>query len=312
MLKKTRPDGTYIEGLHHFTRMLPYMMPGRTESAIYFEQEFDVTETLPYIEKWNREHEDSEGRLTFFQVFLCGLARTVALRPDLNRFISGFNYYQRNEILLNFIAKKELTDEGEEINITVPFSPFETLWSVRKKIHGYVNRGKSDAGNESDDLNETLMKFPRFFLKFFFRMYNFLDYHNILPASLIKADPMYVTSFVTNVGSVGVDAPFHHNFERGTCGIFIALGKFKKFRYLDEAGKLQERDVVKVTYTLDDRIKDGIYCAKSIDLFKEMVENPSILENPPELEKVNLERLKLKKFRPEEAEGCRNECVEKE
>lgn len=281
MLKKTRPDGTYIKGLHHFTRMMPYLMPGRTESTIYFEQEFDLTETLPFIEEWNKKRKDSQGKLTFFQVFLCALARTVALRPDLNRFISGYNYYQRNEILFNFVAKKELTDEGEEINITVPFSPFDTLSSVGEKVQRRISKGKSGEGTDGDDINALLMKFPRFFLRFFFRFYDFLDYHNVLPASLIKADPMYVTSFITNVGSVGVDAPFHHNFEHGNCGLFVALGKFKKFRSLDKEGKLQERDVVKVTYTLDDRIKDGIYCAKSIDLFQDMVEHPAQLIAPP-------------------------------
>lgn len=309
MLIKNRPDGTYIKGLHHFTRLIPYLMPGRTESTIYFEQEFDVTETLTYLNKVNSSLQSNEEKQTFFQIFLCGLVRTMALRPDLNRFISGYNFYQRNQILFNFVAKKELTDEGEEINITIPFSPFETLSSIKEKVQNYIKRGKNDEGSDSDDANRLLMKMPRGLIKLFFRLYNFLDYHNILPASLIKADPMYVSTFITNVGSLGIDAPFHHNFERGTCGIFIALGKIKKFRFIDENGSLRERDVVKVTFTYDDRIKDGIYCARAIDLFKEMVENPETLEMPPKIEEVNLQRLKLKKYSPEKAAECRDACM---
>ncbi|MBN2626214.1 MAG: 2-oxo acid dehydrogenase subunit E2 [Spirochaetales bacterium] len=302
MLFKKRPDGTLIKGLHHFTRALPYMMPGRTESAIYFEQDFDITETLAYIDR-------NRGKTRFFQIFLCALARTIALRPDLNRFVSGYNYYQRNQILLNFIAKKELTDEGEEINVSVPFSPFDTLHTVKDRMERLIEKGRKSEDSDSDDLNVLLMKFPRVFLRFFFWMYRFLDFHNILPASLIKSDPTYVSTFITNVGSVGIDAPFHHNFEHGNCGIFIALGKYRKFRYIDEEGRLVTRDVVKVTFTYDDRIKDGIYCARSIDLLKKMVENPALLETPPALEDVDLKRLNLKHFPAEKAQELRAACL---
>ena len=53
MFTKRRNDGTYIEDLPHFTRMLPYVMPSRTESAIYFEQDFDVTKSLEYVREAN-------------------------------------------------------------------------------------------------------------------------------------------------------------------------------------------------------------------------------------------------------------------
>jgi hypothetical protein len=40
---------------------------------------------------------------------------------------------------------------------------------------------------------------------------------------------------------------------------------------------------VKVTFTYDDRITDGIYCGRAIELFRTFVENPEQLERPPEL-----------------------------
>lgn len=293
MLKKTRCDGTFIEGLHHYTRMTPYVMPHRTESTIYFEQEFDVTHTLSYI---NQRNDSSEHSISFFQVFLCALARTMAERPDLNRFVSGFHYYQRNEILFNFVAKREISDEGEEINVTIPFSPYETLSTGAEKIHNYINRGKSEEGNESETANIILMKLPRPFIRLFFKAYAWFDYHNLAPASLIKADPMYSSVFITNVGSIGVDAPFHHNFERGTCGIFVALGLLKKKNYIKDDGSVGTKDVVKVTFTYDDRIKDGFYCARAIEYFREYVENPEVLESEPELTEAQLKRLALKHF----------------
>jgi hypothetical protein len=40
---------------------------------------------------------------------------------------------------------------------------------------------------------------------------------------------------------------------------------------------------VKVTFTYDDRIADGIYCGRAIDLLRSFVEDPRPLETPPEL-----------------------------
>lgn len=294
MLKKSRPDGTYLRNLPHFTRMLPYLMPTRSESCIYFEQQFDVTQTLEYVRRLNRASEGNGKRVTFFQVFLCAAARTLAVRPNLNRFISGYNYYQRNKILFNFVAKKDLTDEGAEINVLIPFEPDETLSSVAAKVAAFVTRGKGDEGAKSDDTNALLMKLPRWMLRVVIWALRVLDYHNMLPASFILSMPFWASIFFTNVGSVGIDAPFHHNFNIGTCGFFVALGKIRKERVVCPDGAVQERDMVKVTFTYDDRIADGIYCGRAIDLFRGFVENPEQLEKPPALSQEDKAALMLR------------------
>jgi hypothetical protein len=283
MLKKSRPDGTWLGNLSHFTRILPYLMPIRTDASIYFEQHFDVTKALEYVRKHNSQNGRTGGRLSFFHLFLCAAVRTIALRPKMNRFVSGLNYYQRNQIVFNFVAKKQLTDEGGEINITIPFAPDETLETVSAKVTAHVSRGKGDEGNEGDDINALLMKFPRWIIRLVIWGIRYLDYHNMLPASFIKSLPFYATIFFTNVGSVGIDAPFHHNFNIGTCGFFIALGKMRRESVVAADGTVEKRDRVKVTFTYDDRIADGIYCGKAIDLFRDFVENPEPLEKPMEI-----------------------------
>ena len=274
MFTKNRKDGTFIRDLPYFTRLMPYLMPKRSEACIYFEQELDVTKTLEYVRAANARCAPGEKALTAFQVILCAAVRTLALRPKLNRFVSGFRYYQRNAIVFNFVAKKELTDGGAEINVTLPFSPFDTLSTLPKKVADYVSRVKKGEATDADDLNALLARLPRFVNRIVFWTISFLDYHNALPLSFTKGLPFYSSVFFTNVGSVGIDAPFHHNFEFGTCGLFVAIGKFRREN---------DRDMVKVTFTYDDRITDGIYCGRAIDLLRSLVEDPSALETPPEL-----------------------------
>ena len=294
MLKKSRPDGTYLRGLPHFTRMLPYLMPSRTDASIYFEQDFDVTHAMAYIRDANGRREGDERRITFFQVFLCAAVRTLALRPKMNRFVSGFNYYQRNRILFNFVAKKKLSDEGEEINVTIPFSPDETLSTLPQKVKEFVSRGKRGDDVKSDSTNALLVKLPRWMIRLVIRLLRSLDFHNMLPESFILSMPFWASVFFTNVGSVGIDAPLHHNFNMGTCGLFIALGKIRKESATTPEGTVEQRERVKVTFTFDDRITDGIYCGRAVDLFRGFVENPEKLENPPELSPEQRAELMLK------------------
>lgn len=294
MFTKKRSDGTYIKDLPYFTRIVPYAMPTRTEAAIYFEQDFDVTRTLEYVKKANEGSAPGQKKLTLFQILLCATVRTIALRPKLNRFVAGLRYYQRNRIAFNFVAKRELTDGGEEINLTLDFSPFETLATLPPKVQAHVSRAKRGETNDSDQFNRLLAKLPRWVNKIVVRLLFWVDYQNGLPADFIKGMPFFATVFFTNVGSVGIDAPFHHNFEFGTCGLFIALGKIRKEVVLDAEGKAVTRDLVKVTFTYDDRIADGIYCGKGIDLLRSFVEDPALLETRPEISPELLAELGIK------------------
>ena len=93
MFTKKRPDGTYIKDLHFFTQLMPYLLPTRTEAAIYYEQEFDVTKTLEYIRKRKRGNLPSRDggnvRVSLFYILLYAAVRAIALKPKMNRFVSG-------------------------------------------------------------------------------------------------------------------------------------------------------------------------------------------------------------------------------
>jgi hypothetical protein len=294
MFTKKRPDGTYIKKMHFFTRLMPYLMPTRTESTIFFEQELDVTKTLKYVRQRIKDNPDGP-KISMFYIILYAAVRVIAQRPKLNRFVSGYRYYQRNRIRFNFVAKRDLSDEGEEINVTMSFSPLLTLEQFCEKIHKQVSSVKKGSGTSTEKLNAFLSSLPRFLIKAFFRMVKWLDYHNALPLSLLDDLPFYNTIFFTNTGSVGIDAPFHHNFEIGNCGIFCAVGKVRKERYIAPGEKFDVRDAVKLIFTYDDRITDGIYCARAIDMVRDLVENPEKLELPLELTDEQIEKLGLAK-----------------
>ncbi len=298
MLKNKRKDGSPIRGLPAFTGIMPYLMPDKAGSVIFYPEDYDITDTLAYIKEWNRDNARGERvLLTLFEVVLCATARTICLRPRINRFIAGKKYYQRNRVLLSFVAKKELTDAGKEVNVKIPFRPEETLATTARKVRDYIRDCTSDDGEDNEKVVDTMMKFPGPFLRFFNFAYNWLDNHNLLPYSVTQSDPMWSSVFLANIGSFGLDAPFHHLFERGTCPIFMAVGKVRAVNRLskgpDGSPRVEERRMLRVNYSFDDRIADGIYMGRSLELIKRFIENPALLAEPENIPPEILAELSL-------------------
>jgi hypothetical protein len=300
MLMKKRCDGTLIRDLPPFTILMPYVMPTRTGSMIYYEQELDVTRTLAQVKTVNRELIKRREILTLFDVVICAAVRAVAMRPRANRFIAGGRFYQRNQIAVNFVAKKELTDEGEEVNVKIPFEPFETLETVAQKVKRYVRKAVSASGMDNDQVVKTLVRFPHFVLRIVARSLLWLDAHNLMPADMIESDPCFSSIFLTNVGSFGLETPpYHHLFERGNCPIFIAMGKVRTQNRLEADGSIVERKTLILRYSFDDRIADGTYMGRTLDLVKKFVEDAEALVAPPLIDPAIIAELKLRAPAPD-------------
>jgi len=279
-----RCDGKQIRNLSNYRRVYPFVMKTRTESAIYADFEFEVEKTLEYMEKVNAGL--SEKKVKFFHIFVASLVRTVAMRPQLNRFVMGRRIFQRDEIQISMIVKKKLDEESDYSNIKVTFDPRDTLDSVIQKMAKSLEYGRGDEKKHEEKEIDILIKFPDIILRFIVWVWRGLDYYGILPASIVKDDPMYASVYVTNLGSLGLNSVYHHLFEYGNASNFLALGKIHKAPLVDENGELKVKDVVRIGYTLDDRISEGIYFVKAVELFKSFMQNPEILENPPPEEDI--------------------------
>jgi len=101
-----------------------------------------------------------------------------------------------------------------------------------------------------------------------------LDRHNLLPRGMIDPDPMYASVFAANVGSVGLEAPFHHLYEYGTISVFGVMGRVRKTTFTDAEGRASVRDGLHVRWSLDERINDGFYAARSLEMVREVMEDP--------------------------------------
>lgn len=77
-------------------------MPPRAEGVVYHPQRIEVGGLLAWLEERNASRSEAEP-VTLSQDFLTAIARTLSLRPEVNRFVSGRRTYRHNEISVSFI-----------------------------------------------------------------------------------------------------------------------------------------------------------------------------------------------------------------
>ncbi len=271
-----RKDGYWLrdtDALHAFT---PYLMPNRTENEAFILEQIDLTNILSYLEKKNAEQ--PEYKYTIFHVITAALAKAITLRPKMNRFIKGRRIYERNELTFAFVVKKKFADEAHEALAFLSFDKDCTIDVVHDRIMKEIYECRSEKLDNSTAGMDMLLKLPRPVLKVLIGILNILDYHGRVPLSLIKTDPNYASVFMSNLGSIGLKAGYHHLNNWGTNSIFVTIGEKAMRPIYDADGNAAIRPVLELGLTLDERIADGYYYAKTVKLVKHLLQNPEMLE----------------------------------
>lgn len=267
-----RKDAVEIKVTDPFHMIVPYVMPKRTEAEVSSCEKFDITKTLKYIEKINKKRDDND-RLKLFHCICYVLAKTVYLRPKMNIFIAGRKFWQRNDISLSFVAKQKFEDEAQEVLLFMKAQPEWTLNDISKFIIGDVKKARKQKGNDLDKTMTLIGSLPRPILTLVFWIVSRLEYHGIMPEALSKGDPNYSTLLLSNLGSIGAGAPYHHLSNYGTCSMMCTIGTIEK-------SNDNKKDILPMTIIFDERIADGFYFAKSLRIGKYLFEHPEEFEKP--------------------------------
>ncbi len=277
-----RPDGYYIEDTDTMHKFFPFMLPDRTENEAVMSETVDLTNIKAYLEKKNAD--SPEFKYTFFHVICAAIAKTIYLRPRMNRFYAGKRFYERRDIILSFTAKKRLVDNSDEALAIIKIdkdtgeAPIEQIYSkIKKFVYSVRREGKNDG---STDVMETILRLPRPIVKLLMRTLRFLEYHGKYPTSLMKDDPYYSSVFVSNLGSIKMHASYHHLTNWGTNSLFVVIDEKKPTAFFNEDGTYEVREALKLGITVDERIADGVYFANSIKILRKLLENPELLELP--------------------------------
>ena len=279
LFNKDRKDAKYINPEGSIAAIFPFIFDKRTESEVSSTIDIDVEELCKYVDEKNKEG-NLEYKMTYFHAIMASFGIVFFNRNKLNRFIRNKRLYERNKITFAFIAKDKMSDDADEKIICMDLDPNDTGLDLSKKMAIDVFKSKKEGKNDFDDILKKFTNLPHFLLSIIVNFVKFLDKHGKNPKALTEGDTNYATVIFSNLGSIKSNSCYHHLNEYGTNSIVITIGTIKK--------KGTKR-VVDMTFTLDERIADGFYFARSIQLADYIASNPKLLLEDFE-KKVEIEK----------------------
>lgn len=254
------------------------LKPKRHENEVYINKAIDVTNLVEFI-----QNKKTQGiHYTYFHAFLTAIAKVIYNRPKLNRFILNRHVYEHNTITISFVAKVTLDDKSEELMFCIPIDGNDNIDTISKKVADRVNKLRTNkvdkkGANEKIDI---LGKLPNFIRVPLFGLIKFLDKVDMLPSSLVKNNIYFSSMIISNLGSIHCGAIYHNLIDFGTCSSLTTIGEIKNIKVYHDDGSKEIKKMCEFGITLDERIGDGFYYAKSINMVEKVLSDPESLLQP--------------------------------
>ncbi|MBN9106678.1 MAG: 2-oxo acid dehydrogenase subunit E2 [Propionibacteriaceae bacterium] len=271
--RRGRRDSTRIDLGGSLNALFPYLMKGRNESIAYYPVVVDAENLLAHVEKVK----GTDEQITVFEAVLLALVRILRERPTLNRYIIGRRLYQRDNVELSFVARRQYTLDSSETNVFVKIRPGDDATEALRRIRGEITVAKSGEQKSDDRLVELFLHLPRGVLRLAVKALETWDFYLDTPGFLRGIDPLRCSAYIANLGSVGMGAAYHHLFEWGTCSLFVTIGKIKPTVVVGPDGNPAVRRTMELKIALDERIADGYYDARALELFDQYLNEPDQL-----------------------------------
>lgn len=278
---RDRKDGKKVK-ISGFDKFLYLLKPRRSDAEVYISKKIDVSNLVKYMEEKKKENND----ITYFHLFSTATAKLVYNKPYLNRFIMGSNKYERNEVSLSFVAKTKFEDDAKELLKVIKIDKDDNVDTISEKIYGSVKKIRNNKISHTDDFVNSLGKLPGIVMKVIVWFVKKLDRFDLLPKRLTENSIYHSSVLISNLGSIHCDGIYHNLTNFGTNSILLTIGEIKEETCVID-GKIEKRFVCDFGITLDERIADGVYFAKSLNLLEYILNNPSMLEGKAS-DKINI------------------------
>ncbi len=278
LISRKRKDARIVKPNGAIEGIFPFIFDKKVDAEVSSTIDIDIEELCKYVDKQNKSGK-LEYKMTYFHAILYSFGVIFLNRNKLNRFIKNKTLYERPITSFAFMAKDKMSDEAEEKMIYIELDPKDTCLTMSKKLAIDVFKSKHSGDNSMDDVIKLFLKMPKWLLSLVVGFVKWMDKKGINPKALTDGDTNYSTVIFSNLGSIKSNSCYHHLSEYGTNSIIITIGTIR-----EEKG----RRVVDMTFTLDERIADGFYFAKSVNMAQEVMLNPELLTK--ELgQKINFE-----------------------
>jgi hypothetical protein len=268
-----RSDADYVRDLPKTRRIMPFIMRKRNESIVFFEQKLDMSRTLIFLDDFRSR---TGYHATMLHLLIYASTQMLKERPRMNRFVAGGRIFQRRGFWISFSAKKRKTEDAPIVLVKREIDPSWDLEELVRQIEGGISEGRSNKPSTTDTELSLMFKLPIFLIGWMVWLLTKLDHFGFLPGRFIRKDPLFASMFIANLGSINLDAGYHHLYEYGNIPILMMAGRCKEEVVVSSEGKPIIRPMMTLRYSFDERIEDGLYGARALEIIKRIMENPAL------------------------------------
>lgn len=271
-----RADGKRLNNVEPMYEVACHIMNKRTDALNM------ITIDIPYdpMQKYLNEKRKQGVALSHMAILVAAYLRTVAKFPALNRFVVNNKTYTRNELAVAMVVLK--AGEQEEGTMSkMYFNGDDTIFDVHKKITEYVETNREvPENNGTEKMIKILLSIPGL-LRWGVRFFKVLDRYGLLPKAVIDMSPFHNSLCISNLISIRTNHIYHHCYDFGTTSIFITMGNLREVPKRKNGEIIFERSIP-LGVVMDERICSGSYFAMAFRTMKKYLNNPELLEVPPE------------------------------
>ncbi len=275
-----RKDGRRLRTISPLFQLSPFTVLSPADAANSFYDTADVTG----IETWLRDRRAAgDENMSLLHVVIAAYVRMLSLRPAMNRFVSGRFIYARDDIDVVLSSGGSGAADTGGMTVTVRFQPSDTIFDVYRKINTRVDNLQADqSADRLERIASTLVKTPRFVLRFAIAALRWLDYHGWLRPSLTEKSPYHGSALISDEGGFHLPPVRRSLNSTGALPVMLSVGRIRSVTELDRLGKPQEHRYMDFAVTYDSRIAESSYIGAAFRYFRYFLANPDALEHPPE------------------------------
>ncbi len=275
-----RRDGRRLRTISPVFQLTPFIMLDPSDAVNSFTDQADVSA----IETWLRaRRREGNEDISLIHIVIAAYVRMLAVRPAMNRFVAGRYLYARDSIDIVLSSGRSGSAEAGARAVTVRFRPTDTVYDVFRKINTQVDNLKADqSADRIERAAFTLVKTPRFVLRFATAVLRWLDYHGWLRKSWTDKSPFHGSAVISDEGSYSLPPISRSINSLGSLPVSLSLGRLRSAVELDKSGQPQVKKYVDYTVSFDSRIADSAYIGAAFRYFRYYLANPEELERGPE------------------------------
>lgn len=273
-----RSDGKLVKDIDPIVALTPYIMPMRCDAQVMMDFRVPYDHLARYIvEQGNNGH-----KISFMDIIFCAFARTISEIPQLNRFIANKRIYARKELTVSFALLQDTGDDDKvmENTVKVYLKPDDTLFEVADRVSSLIEKNRP-VEEENSTMKMAKLLLNPVLANLVVGLARFIDRRGLLPRYLIDASPFHTSLFVTNTASIGLPNVKHHIYNFGTTSMFWSIGVPERTITVENGRNVRHR-FLPVGVVVDERIAEGAVFSKMLTSMMRYMNDPSLLENPPE------------------------------